>query len=78
MSVSMLIMVALVGVLLLVVIALSYRLWKLRQVGGTAAILRDVPGRRRPGLATRCNALSRWRSRASTGCRVCGGGPIAD
>ena len=26
-----------------VVIALSYRLWKLRQVGGTAAILRDVP-----------------------------------
>ena len=38
----MLIMVVLVGVLLLVVIALSYRLWKLRQ-GGTAAILRDVP-----------------------------------
>src|SRR3954454_21355379 len=43
MSASMLIMVALVGVLLLVVIALTYRLWKLRQVGGTAAILRDVP-----------------------------------
>ncbi len=43
MSASMLIMVALVGVLLLVVVALSYRLWKLRQVGGTAAILRDVP-----------------------------------
>ena len=39
----MLIMVALVGVLLLVVIALCYRLWKLRQVGGTAAILRDFP-----------------------------------
>ncbi len=39
----MLIMAALVGVLLLVVIALSYRLWKLRQVGGTAAILRDYP-----------------------------------
>ena len=39
----MLIMVALIGVLLLVVIALWYRLWKLRQVGGTAAILRDVP-----------------------------------
>ncbi|BBY31099.1 DUF2550 domain-containing protein [Mycolicibacterium sediminis] len=36
-------MVALVGVLLLVVAALSYRLWKLRQVGGTAAILRDTP-----------------------------------
>ena len=36
-------MVALVGVLLLVVVALCYRLWKLRQVGGTAAILRDVP-----------------------------------
>ena len=34
MSASMLIMVALVGVLLLVVIALTYRLWKLRQVGG--------------------------------------------
>ena len=33
MSASMLIMAALVGVLLLVVIALCYRLWKLRQVG---------------------------------------------
>ncbi|WP_165804544.1 DUF2550 domain-containing protein, partial [Mycolicibacterium austroafricanum] len=43
MSAPMLFMVALVGVLLLVVVALSYRLWKLRQVGGTAAILRDVP-----------------------------------
>ena len=43
MSVSMMIMAALVGVLLLVVVALSYRLWKLRQVGGTAAILRDYP-----------------------------------
>ena len=39
----MMIMVVLVGVLLLVVIALCYRLWKLRQVGGTAAILRDIP-----------------------------------
>ena len=39
----MMTMVALIGVLLLVVIALTYRLWKLRQVGGTAAILRDVP-----------------------------------
>jgi len=36
------IMVALVGVLLLVVLALSYRLWKLGQ-GGTPAILRDTP-----------------------------------
>lgn len=36
-------MVALICVLLLVVAALSYRLWKLRQVGGTAAILRDFP-----------------------------------
>jgi len=43
MSALMVIMVALIGVLLLVVLALSYRLWKLRQVGGTAAILRDVP-----------------------------------
>lgn len=39
----MLFMVALVGVLLLAVAALGYRLWKLRQVGGTAAILRDYP-----------------------------------
>ncbi|MGW0162434.1 DUF2550 domain-containing protein [Mycobacterium sp. NPDC003323] len=43
MSASMLFMVALVGVLLLAVAALGYRLWKLRQVGGTAAILRDYP-----------------------------------
>ncbi len=43
MSASMLFMVVLVGVLLTVVSALGYRLWKLRQVGGTAAILRDVP-----------------------------------
>jgi hypothetical protein len=43
MSASMMVMAALVGVLLLVVVALCYRLWKLRQVGGTAAILRDVP-----------------------------------
>jgi hypothetical protein len=43
MSASMMLMVALVAVLLLAVGALTYRLWKLRQVGGTAAILRDVP-----------------------------------
>ncbi|MGB5110578.1 MAG: DUF2550 domain-containing protein [Mycobacterium sp.] len=43
MSTSMLFMAALVGVLLLAVVALGYRLWKLRQVGGTAAILRDYP-----------------------------------
>ena len=36
------IMVALVGVLLLAVLLLSYRLWKMRQ-GGTAALLRDTP-----------------------------------
>lgn len=36
-------MVALIGVLLAVVAALTYRLWKLRQVGGSAAILRDLP-----------------------------------
>lgn len=36
------IMVALVGVLLLVVLLLGYRLWKMRQ-GGTAALLRDAP-----------------------------------
>ncbi len=38
----MIAMAVLVGVLLLLVVALSYRLWKLRQ-GGTAAILRDIP-----------------------------------
>jgi hypothetical protein len=37
------IMVALTGVLASVVAVLCYRLWKLRQVGGTAAILRDIP-----------------------------------
>ncbi|AKK28933.1 DUF2550 domain-containing protein [Mycobacterium sp. EPa45] len=42
MSAPMIFMVALVSVLILVVIALTYRLWKLRQ-GGTAAILRDIP-----------------------------------
>jgi hypothetical protein len=42
MSASMVIMAVLVCVLLLAVVALSYRLWKLRQ-GGTAAILRDIP-----------------------------------
>lgn len=43
MSAVMWIMVALIGVLLVAVAALVYRLWKLRQVGGTAAILRDYP-----------------------------------
>src|ERR1700709_2795921 len=42
MSATVVIMAVLVCVLLLAVIALSYRLWKLRQ-GGTAAILRDIP-----------------------------------
>ena len=42
MSAPMIFMAALVGVLLLAVVALVYRLWKLRQ-GGTAAILRDIP-----------------------------------
>jgi hypothetical protein len=42
MSAPMVIMVVLVAVLLLAVVALCYRLWKLRQ-GGTAAILRDIP-----------------------------------
>lgn len=35
-------MVVLVAVLAITVLALSYRLWKLRQ-GGTAAIMRDIP-----------------------------------
>ncbi len=38
----MIIMVALVGVLLLAVLALGFRLWKLGQ-GGTPAIVRDTP-----------------------------------
>ncbi|ORB18313.1 DUF2550 domain-containing protein [Mycobacterium noviomagense] len=42
MSAPMIVMVALICVLFLVVVALSYRLWNLRQ-GGTAAILRDTP-----------------------------------
>lgn len=42
MGAAMIFMVALVGVLLLVILAVTYRLWKLRQ-GGTAAILRDMP-----------------------------------
>jgi hypothetical protein len=42
MSASMITMVALVSVLMLVVVALSFRLWKLGQ-GGTPAILRDTP-----------------------------------
>src|ERR1700731_2828161 len=42
MSAPMLTMVALVVVLGGAVLALSYRLWKLRQ-GGTAGIMRDIP-----------------------------------
>src|SRR5271154_2637498 len=42
MSTLMTVMVVLVALLGLAVVALSYRLWKLRQ-GGTAAILRDIP-----------------------------------
>jgi hypothetical protein len=42
MSAPMIVMVMLVCLLFLIVVALSYRLWKLRQ-GGTAAILRDTP-----------------------------------
>jgi hypothetical protein len=42
MSAPMFVMAVLVGVLFLFVVALTYRLWKLRQ-GGTAAILRDIP-----------------------------------
>jgi hypothetical protein len=42
MSTLMVVMVVLVTVLAFAVVALSYRLWKLRQ-GGTAAIMRDLP-----------------------------------
>jgi Protein of unknown function (DUF2550) len=42
MSALMIAMVVLVTILGIAVVALSYRLWKLRQ-GGTAAIMRDIP-----------------------------------
>ncbi|MCG5430684.1 DUF2550 domain-containing protein [Mycobacterium sp. MYCO198283] len=42
MSAPLIVMAALTAVLFLAVLALLYRLWKLRQ-GGTAAILRDIP-----------------------------------
>ena len=42
MSAPMAAMAAVIAILLLAVVALTYRLWKLRQ-GGTAAILRDIP-----------------------------------
>ena len=42
MSASMMIVIALIGVLLLIVPAIIIRLWNLGQ-GGTAAILRDIP-----------------------------------
>jgi Protein of unknown function (DUF2550) len=42
MSAPMIAMVVLVVMLGLAVLALSYRLWKLRQ-GGTAGIMRDIP-----------------------------------
>lgn len=51
-------MVALAGVLLLAVVLLAYRLWKMRQ-GGTAALLRDVPAVRGSRLAARSDPLSR-------------------
>ena len=37
------VMVALIGVFGLFAVMLSYRLWKLRKLGGNAAILRDLP-----------------------------------
>src|ERR1700748_3978494 len=42
MSALMTVMVVLIALLGLAVVALSYRLWKLRK-GGTAAIMRDIP-----------------------------------
>jgi hypothetical protein len=42
MSAAMVGMVVLIVVLAVAVLALSYRLWKLRQ-GGTAGIMRDIP-----------------------------------
>ncbi|WP_077088449.1 DUF2550 domain-containing protein [Mycobacterium rhizamassiliense] len=48
MSASMVGMVVLVLVLGVAVLALSYRLWKLRQ-GGTAGIMRDIPAVRGHG-----------------------------
>src|SRR6201991_5235967 len=48
MSASMVGMAALVAALGVAVLALSYRLWKLRR-GGTAAIMRDMPAVRGHG-----------------------------
>src|SRR6202167_6820361 len=42
MSALMIVMVVLVALLGIAVLALSFRLWKLRQ-GGTAGIMRDIP-----------------------------------
>lgn len=48
MSTPMICMVVLIAVLFVAVLALSYRLWNLRQ-GGTAAIMRDLPAVRGHG-----------------------------
>ena len=55
----MVVMVVLVALLGLAVVALSYRLWKLRQ-GGTAAIMRDIPAVGGSRLASRRDPLPRW------------------
>ena len=67
----MIVMAALVGVLLLIVVALTYRLWKLRQVGGSAAILRDVPAVGGHGWR---HGMVRYRGGEAGFCRGCGDG----
>src|ERR1700757_1039398 len=52
MSAPMVAMVVLVVVLGAAVLALSYRLWKLRQ-GGTAGVMRDIPAVGGPGWRAR-------------------------
>ena len=66
---------ALLAVLLLAVLVLGYRLWKMRQ-GGTAAILRDLPASGGHGWR---HGVIRYRDdeAASTGCPVCGCGRTA-
>ena len=62
MSALMVVMAVLVAVLGLAVVALSFRLWKLRR-GGTAAIMRDIPAVGGQGWRHGVIRLSRRRCR---------------
>ena len=77
MSASMMIMVALVGVLLLVVARPVLPAVEAAAGGRHRRHPARRARRRRSRLAPRRNALPRWGSRASIGCRACAGGRIA-